>query len=62
MNNQGKGGNADLIAVAIVALLGALGPRHASLMDSGFSLANLQWAEFACREEPIRVLLSAFGG
>ena len=62
MNNQRKGGNADLIAVGIVALLGAIGPRHASLMESGFSLAKLQWAELACREEPMRVLLSAFGG
>ena len=62
MNNQRKSGNADLIAAGFVMLLGAIGPRHASLMESGFSLAKLQWTDFACNGESMRVLLTAFGG
>ena len=61
MNKQGRGGNADLIAAGIVALLGAFGPRQ-TWMESGFNLASLQWTEFAsCSQEPMRALLAVFG-
>ena len=54
--------NSDLIAVAIVALVGAIGPRHASWLEPGINLAASRWAEMPCAQEPVRALLAVFGG